>query len=78
MVDAFTDGAQQSGQRGSVENVYQKKIAGCFACEYRHAKGNGVCIQKDDMQEVYSALYRKMCIRKRLVSLDVLYFAYKK
>ena len=29
------------------------KIAGCLACEYCHNKGNGACIQKDDMQELY-------------------------
>ena len=34
-------------------NVSRKKIAGCLACEYCHNKGNGACIQKDDMQELY-------------------------
>ena len=29
---------------------------GCLACEYCHTKGNGACVQKDDMQEVYSLL----------------------
>ena len=33
-----------------------KKIAGCLACEYCHTKGNGQCIQKDDMQELYPLL----------------------
>ena len=33
-----------------------KKIAGCLACEYCHGKGNGACIQKDDMQELYPLL----------------------
>lgn len=56
MVVAFTDGAEQSGHKVSVVNVCQKKIAGCLACEYCHTHGNGVCIQKDDMQEVYPLL----------------------
>ena len=56
MVAAFTDGAEQSGHKVSVVNVCQKKIAGCLACEYCHTHGNGVCIQKDDMQEVYPLL----------------------
>ena len=56
MVAAFTDGAEQSGHKVSVVNVCQKKIAGCLACEYCHTKGNGTCIQKDDMQEVYPLL----------------------
>lgn len=34
----------------------QEKIAGCLACEYCHGKGHGVCIQKDDMQEIYHHL----------------------
>lgn len=56
MVATFTDGAEQSGHKVSVVNVCQKKIAGCLACEYCHTLGNGVCIQKDDMQEVYPLL----------------------
>lgn len=36
--------------------VCQKKIAGCLACEYCHTKGEGRCIQQDDMQEVYPVL----------------------
>jgi multimeric flavodoxin WrbA len=47
-------------------NVSRKKSAGCLACEYCHKggthdvdnieggyQGNGACIQKDDMQELY-------------------------
>lgn len=56
MIEAFVDGAQQSGHKVNIVNVCQKKIAGCLACEYCHTKGNGVCIQKDDMQEVYPLL----------------------
>lgn len=56
MVAAFSDGAKQSGHKVNIVNVCQKKIAGCLACEYCHTKGNGACIQKDDMQEVYPLL----------------------
>ncbi|MBR4614686.1 MAG: flavodoxin family protein, partial [Kiritimatiellae bacterium] len=31
-------------------------IAGCMACEYCHGKGNGACVQKDDMQQLYPLL----------------------
>ena len=34
-------------------DVSHKKIAGCLACEYCHGKGNGACVQKDDMQDLY-------------------------
>lgn len=56
MVNAFLEGAVESGHQVTVVNVCQKKIAGCLACEYCHTKGNGKCIQQDDMQEVYPIL----------------------
>ncbi len=55
MVEAFTRGARENGHEVTVISVCQKKIAGCLACEYCHTKGAGKCIQKDDMQEVYSS-----------------------
>ena len=54
MIQAFKEGAK--AHHITVVNVCQKKIAGCLACEYCHTKGNGTCIQKDDMQEVYTLL----------------------
>ena len=36
--------------------VCRKNIKGCLACEYCHGKGHGVCVQKDDMQEIYAEL----------------------
>ena len=57
MVDAFRSGAESAGHRVDVIDVCRKKIAGCLACEYCHTRGNGACVQKDDMQEVYSLLW---------------------
>ena len=57
MTDAFRSGAESAGHRVDVIDVCRKKIAGCLACEYCHTKGNGACVQKDDMQEVYSLLW---------------------
>jgi len=31
------------------------KISGCLACEYCHGKGEGQCVQKDDMGQVIDA-----------------------
>ena len=62
MIEAFVDGTQQSGHKVSIVNVCQKRIAGCFACEYCRTKVNGVCIQKDDMQEVYPLLEKAVCL----------------
>ncbi len=56
MVEAFAKGAKEGGHMVTVVNVCCKKIAGCLACEYCHTKGNGECVQKDDMQEVYPVL----------------------
>ena len=56
LADAFTKGAEEKGHQVTVVPVCQKKIAGCLACEYCHTKGNGSCIQKDDMSEVYPLL----------------------
>jgi multimeric flavodoxin WrbA len=56
MIEAFCEGAEAAGNNVNIVNVCKKKIAGCLACEYCHTKGNGQCIQKDDMQEVYDLL----------------------
>lgn len=56
MVAAFVEGASENGHTITVVSVCQKKIAGCLACEYCHTKGEGKCIQQDDMQEIYPVL----------------------
>ena len=53
MAEEFKKAAEAVGHDVTLVNVARKKIAGCLACEYCHTKGNGVCIQKDDMQELY-------------------------
>lgn len=56
MVGAFAEGARESGHEVTVIPVCQKKIGGCLACEYCHTKGEGKCVQQDDMQEIYPVL----------------------
>lgn len=56
MVASFAEGARESGHDVQIVDVCQKRIAGCLACEYCHTKGNGTCVQQDDMQEVYPLL----------------------
>ena len=53
MADEYKKAAEAAGHQVTLVNVSKKKIAGCLACEYCHGKGNGACIQKDDMQELY-------------------------
>lgn len=56
MIEAFQEGAVSAGHQVHVVDVCKKRIGGCLACEYCHTKGNGACVQKDDMQEVYAIL----------------------
>ena len=53
MAEEYRKAAEAAGHEVTLVNVSKKKIAGCLACEYCHNKGNGSCIQKDDMQELY-------------------------
>lgn len=56
MIEAFREGALESGHRVDVVDICQKRISGCSACEYCHTKGKGCCAQTDDMQEIYDLL----------------------
>lgn len=56
MVEAFVGGAEKNSHDITVVNVCSKHIAGCFGCEYCHTKGEGKCVQQDDMQEIYPIL----------------------
>lgn len=56
MVEAFTEGAKKAGNTVEILNIGNKQIGGCKNCDYCRTKGNGTCIQKDDMQEVYPVL----------------------
>ncbi len=56
MVESFAEGAKEAGHEVTVIDVTKKKVGGCLACEYCHTKGNGVCVQKDDMAEIDAAL----------------------
>ena len=56
MIGAFKEGAEAAGHQVDVADVCRMKISGCLACEYCHSKGNGICIQKDDMQTIYELL----------------------
>lgn len=56
LVEAFQKGAQAAGHEVVVCPVGTMNIKGCLGCEYCHTKGEGACIQKDDMQKVYPEL----------------------
>jgi multimeric flavodoxin WrbA len=56
LVDAFIEGAESSGNIVTKFNVGRMKINGCMDCKYCFTH-LGECVQKDDMRELYSALY---------------------
>ena len=56
MAEEYKKAAEAAGHEVTLVNVARKKIAGCLACEYCHGKGEGACVQKDDMQEIYPLL----------------------
>lgn len=56
MVDTFRNAAEDAGHGVTVVNVCRMNIHGCLACEYCHGKGQGSCVQKDDMQDIYEKL----------------------
>ena len=55
MAEAFKEGAEAAGHEVEILNVAKMKIAGCLACEYCHTKGEGKCVQRDDMDTVIEA-----------------------
>ena len=55
LVEAFCEGAKSAGHEVDVYHVGQMKIAGCLGCEYCHTKGNGNCVQKDDLEKIMPA-----------------------
>ena len=56
LCNAFKEGAEEAGHNVEIVQVGTMNIKGCLACEYCHGKGEGDCIQKDDMQELYPKL----------------------
>ena len=56
LIDAFTKGAQNAGHEVVECPIGTMKINGCLGCNWCHTKGEGKCIQKDDMQNLYPEL----------------------
>ena len=56
MAEEYRKAAEAAGHKVRLVDVSHKKIAGCMACEHCHSNGNGECVQKDDMQQLYPLL----------------------
>jgi len=55
MAQAFRAGAEAAGHTVDEYQVGKMKIGGCLGCEYCHGKGQGTCIQKDDLEKILPA-----------------------
>ncbi len=55
MAEAFAEGAREAGHEVDILHVGKMKINGCLGCEFCHTKGEGKCVQKDDMEKVMPA-----------------------
>ena len=73
MAEEYKNAAEAAGHEVTLVNVAKKKIAGCLACEYCHGKGEGACIQKDDMQELYPLLQEAEVI---VLATPIYYFTF--
>ena len=56
MIKVFKEAAEASGHEVKVFDVCKMNVHGCLACEYCHGKGQGACVQKDDMEKIYADL----------------------
>ena len=68
MLDAFLEGAETEG--GEIKRLYVRdlKIQGCLGCG--HCDKAGICVQKDDMRQVYPILEEA----QRIVVASPIYF----
>ena len=55
MIQAFREGAEAAGHTVKEYHVGKMKIAGCLGCMYCKTKGEGVCVQKDDLEKIMPA-----------------------
>ena len=56
MIEVFQQAAEARGHSVRRFDVCRMNVKGCLACEYCHGKGQGVCVQKDDMQQISEEL----------------------
>ena len=62
--DEFARGAEEAGYQVEKVAVARKKVGGCLGCNACY-RNNGVCVQKDDMEE----------IREKMLEADVIVLA---
>lgn len=55
LMQSFIEGAESAGKNVKVFRTPEMKIGGCVGCEHCFAE-KGVCVQKDDMQQILEAI----------------------
>lgn len=56
MAAAFAEAAIEAGHEVHLVEVCKLKISGCLGCDYCRGEGQGKCVQRDGMDEVYPLL----------------------
>ena len=56
LISVFQTATEEHGHEVKVFPVCRMNIHGCLACEYCHGRGEGKCVQQDDMQQIYEEL----------------------
>ena len=55
LCDEFIRGAAEAGNKAEKILLSRKKVAGCMGCNACYRNG-GICVQKDDMEEIKNKL----------------------
>ena len=56
LAQSFCEGAEEEGHEVTFIDIAEKNINGCRDCKYCFSH-EGVCVQKDDMTEIYEHLH---------------------
>lgn len=56
LINAFTKGAEKTGNNVIIFNLNDMNIHGCLGCFCGHSSKDYPCIQNDDMKQIYSAI----------------------
>lgn len=74
LVQAFMQGAEQAGHQAQHFDTATMSINPCKACTYcRQEKTLGMCVQKDDMTQIYTALKQAQAI---ILATPLYYFGF--
>ena len=62
LCEEFLRGAKESGNIVELIKLRQKKIGYCIGCQVCYS--NGVCFQKDDMNEILNKMVKSKMVRE--------------